>query len=866
MDLDSVETKAEPIDSTMTDAPPAPNVDEQSHEVPGNTRLKTVPDQLAKLPSALHVPDVDGRRYSDSHQDNPLKHVRLASSRRSSSVPLEYAMSESTEPSVAMDSQNAEDASKVPEQDVICPACKNATEVAADKVNWLQCDGCSQWYHFTCSGLTAKQSKAIDKYYCETCEPKFGKSTSMHIRSIGKDCADERTPEKRTSTRPRNAVNYAGLNEGVLRGPTDSREHHYIERFKTNDFDLTPETFPRIPGKEITADFFEKCASFNEPVLIPNHLNPRPAFPGTTAREELGADDNRMRVPDEGQDDMDMVIPQGLTVRRVAQHYGPKNQIPVIDVKAQESSKGWTVEKWADYYENPGDEPIRNVISLECSQTPLWRLIRRPKVVRELDLQDSVWPDNELRRSVGFYVLMSVADSYTDFHIDFGGSSVYYHILKGKKVFFFIPPTPANLRKYQDWNDMESQTSTWLPSITKTKECYRVDLYPGDTMLIPAGWIHAVWTPDDSLVIGGNFLTRLHYGMQFRVADIEKANKTPITFRYPKFQKVMWYAVLQYLERDPLPAAVRSTFLDGHQFKRDTPIWSEFDKFGENSDKGAENFNARYYPKAELDDLPELCSRIFRTVMISMDRVENISAKVRKSVVDSIPKLPNNREPLDIAREFAMWVAWKRGNEDVPEWAHPGAVLPNKAEDASDGKKLTEAQMKKMQKASAISLPERQSARLKSVAETAAAIMPPEQQMSTPVQMASTPKTSSLGPRRTACDSCRRRKMRCKHVESVPSHSSPIIFTNPMESTPQSNFMGVVVPENGTPSHPPAAAFPPPFQVDPLTPMQNGMEMQGFSSGPKQELTELKKGRTKACYDCRRSKVSGTSFVVSIPC
>jgi hypothetical protein len=28
--------------------------------------------------------------------------------------------------------------------------------------------------------LTPKQSKVIDKYYCKTCEPKFGKSTSKY--------------------------------------------------------------------------------------------------------------------------------------------------------------------------------------------------------------------------------------------------------------------------------------------------------------------------------------------------------------------------------------------------------------------------------------------------------------------------------------------------------------------------------------------------------------------------------------------------------------------------------------------------------------------------------------------------------------
>lgn len=42
---------------------------------------------------------------------------------------------------------------------------------------------------------------------------------------------------------------------------------------------------------------------------------------------------------------------------------------------------------------------------------------------------------------------MSVAGCYTDFHIDFGGSSVWYHILRGQKVFWLIPPTDANLKE-----------------------------------------------------------------------------------------------------------------------------------------------------------------------------------------------------------------------------------------------------------------------------------------------------------------------------------------------------------------------------------------------------------------------------------
>lgn len=89
-----------------------------------------------------------------------------------------------------------------------------------------------------------------------------------------------------------------------------------------------------------------------------------------------------------------------------------------------------------------------NVISLEFSFTKLDSVVTAPKVVRQIDWTDNVWP-RHLKESqtdgtndmyqmkypkVQKYCLMSVAGCYTDFHIDFGGTSVWYHIIKGKKV------------------------------------------------------------------------------------------------------------------------------------------------------------------------------------------------------------------------------------------------------------------------------------------------------------------------------------------------------------------------------------------------------------------------------------------------
>ena len=44
---------------------------------------------------------------------------------------------------------------------------------------------------------------------------------------------------------------------------------------------------------------------------------------------------------------------------------------------------------------------------------------------------------------------MSVKSCFTDFHVDFGGTSVWYHVVHGAKRFFFIPPNEENLEKFK---------------------------------------------------------------------------------------------------------------------------------------------------------------------------------------------------------------------------------------------------------------------------------------------------------------------------------------------------------------------------------------------------------------------------------
>lgn len=157
------------------------------------------------------------------------------------------------------------------------------------------------------------------------------------------------------------------------------------------------------------------------------------------------------------------------------------------------------------------------------------------------------------RPMVEKYCLMGVAGAWTDFHIDFAGTSVWYHVVKGQKVFYFVEPTLETLRAYEEWSMSAKQSEVFFGD--RVKKCYRCVVNAGETLLIPsgglhrrpcapgtscggaatacplspraaapchfvrppltpscgglvanAGWIHGVHTPMDSLVFGGNFV------------------------------------------------------------------------------------------------------------------------------------------------------------------------------------------------------------------------------------------------------------------------------------------------------------------------------------------------------------------------
>jgi hypothetical protein len=198
--------------------------------------------------------------------------------------------------------------------------------------------------------------------------------------------------------------------------------------------------------------------------------------------------------------------PPPLTVAAVAAGVGGGAHVPTLDVARQgDGPRGLTLDAFAAYW---GDAAARkrrllNVVSLSLARTRLGAAVAPPAAVRALDLVAAAWPraaaaagdagddgDTQTQNATGgdahmhasdhaqahtrlplpasapapspapevlLYALMSPAGAYTDWHCDFGGSSVWYHLLSGRKVFLLAPPSAPNLAAFEAWASSPAQ-------------------------------------------------------------------------------------------------------------------------------------------------------------------------------------------------------------------------------------------------------------------------------------------------------------------------------------------------------------------------------------------------------------------------
>ncbi|XP_042203962.1 lysine-specific demethylase 7B-like isoform X2 [Homarus americanus] len=375
--------------------------------------------------------------------------------------------------------------------DVIYCLCGQSTDLSRFMI---QCDICKDWFHGRCVGVREYQAVDIDRFHCPRCEAYNGPSVlKARLNWHRHDYSETDAASK----------------------PVQTGTQVFIKELKTRHFPSCEDVVCRLRGQQLTLPYIV-ANGFTKPILV------------------------------EDRNGLDLIVPHdSFNVLDVENYVGSEHEVDVIDVQRQTDVK-MQLHEFIEYFLSPARTTVLNLISLEFSNTSLSQLVEPPYIVRKLCWVTSSWPTDPppgpplARPNVSKYALIGVENSYTDFHIDFGGTSVWYHVLWGEKVFYLIKPTAANLTLYQRWMKANNQSEMFFGDQVDT--CYRCVVRAGETLFIPTGWIHAVLTPTDTLVFGGNFLHSHNIELELQIYEIEKQINAPEKFRFPHYESVCWYA------------------------------------------------------------------------------------------------------------------------------------------------------------------------------------------------------------------------------------------------------------------------------------------------------------------------------------
>ncbi|KAI5105514.1 lysine-specific demethylase 7B isoform X1, partial [Silurus meridionalis] len=360
----------------------------------------------------------------------------------------------------------------------------------------IECDICKDWFHGSCVRVEEHHAVDIDVYHCPNCEVLHGPSLMKKRRNFHRH-------------------DYTEPDDGSK--PVQAGTLVFVRQLQERTFASADEVLVEMQGSQVTQRYLERHG-FRYPIAV-------------TQNEGLGL---QLPSPD-------------FTVKDVEQYVGGDKVIDVIDVARQADSK-MKLKEFVKYYYSRQRPKVLNVISLEFSDTKMSELVVVPDIAQKMSWVENYWPDDSYfpKPFVQKYCLMGVKGSYTDFHIDFGGTSVWYHVLWGEKVFYLIKPTPANLALYEEWSSSPNQSEMFFGE--KVDKCYKCVVRPGTTLFIPTGWIHGVLTSEDCMAFGGNFLHNLNIGMQLRCYEMERRLKTPDLFKFPYFEAICWYVAKNLLE------------------------------------------------------------------------------------------------------------------------------------------------------------------------------------------------------------------------------------------------------------------------------------------------------------------------------
>uniref|UniRef100_A0A915A5A9 JmjC domain-containing protein n=1 Tax=Parascaris univalens TaxID=6257 RepID=A0A915A5A9_PARUN len=493
---------------------------------------------------------------------------------------------------------------------------------------WIRCDLCNRWYHGECVNVEEYESALIDEFHCDCCTVTNGPSTMKRV------LLDHR---------------YSFEDATQINQPTQIGTKRFIEEFKKKSESIplaTEEHVITVEDGYKFAEAFNRKDVWKQIYLI-------------SSVDGLG-----LQLPK-----------KGFSLKNCVDIVGVNRMVDTIDVYKQHTYQ-MSFGRFYELFTAKERPRLYNILSLEFSHSKLSKIIQPPKLVAELSWVRRFWSQHmghtpiahmitsksilnqhlKAKPEVELFCLVGMKDSYTDFHIDFGGSSVWYHVFEGQKVFYVIAPTEENLIRFTDYENSWSRTELFFGDVVPKGSIFKVVINAGETLMIPAGWIHAVWTPCDSLVFGGNFLHSLNIEMQLRVYEMEMFLATDDRFMFPSFELVNWYAAACLLklftEANTRKEVVQSCLVSGAK-----ALVASLNRWIARDEVASGDLSGSRWCKVfrKLKRKVELYEMTYNSSSKSKTGAENDeSAKSKQFASSSSGEMTNEREEMDQGEEDAI--------------------------------------------------------------------------------------------------------------------------------------------------------------------------------------------------------------------
>ncbi|KAJ9110223.1 hypothetical protein QFC22_004272 [Naganishia vaughanmartiniae] len=192
---------------------------------------------------------------------------------------------------------------------------------------------------------------------------------------------------------------------------------------------------------------------------------------------------------------------------------------------------------------------------LEFTGTRLAESITLPFLQREIN--PLVRFARHLKRSkavkASLYIMSSKAGSFTPWHVDAAGEAHWLSVVSGVKWVYLLPPTKHNV---EIWRSAETGTIRadliWLPDLCRTP-VVKVELKEGEALLIPSGYLHAVFTVEDSLALAGAWISEFNMGCHMVLRGLEIVAKNRKDNGYPQFERQCWLIARYYAKKWSAP-------------------------------------------------------------------------------------------------------------------------------------------------------------------------------------------------------------------------------------------------------------------------------------------------------------------------